>query len=1497
MKKRIVSTLLALALCLTLLPAAALADGEATGSTPTLGKKLTLGAVASYPNGYDGETYFKLVDGRTTAENGTKWCFTFPSGGAYVILKAESAVTISGYSFTTGDNNATEHGRNPKSWTLYGSNKVSDWADSDWTEIAAVTNDKTMQNQNFAKFDFVLTTAPSAYQYYKFQFSENQGANVMQLSEIALYELDCEHDWKNVDAAVPVTCTTDGYQLQRCGKCGSTKKVDIVRAKGHDYKDGKCTKCYHVCCASLTTADKDVYYFENIKDALDKAQGYDGCIVKLYSTATYDKQYECGGTFTIDLNGQQAAFRLMISYGSNITLINTAEEQATFGGDSIDDPVVYAHDGTVTVGRSDGSDGDIRFRSKDNTGSSNETFKIYKYSKPSLYGGSYMGITCDESAKLYNYLPAGFAFADSTGKEVDATGNTLSEVHIVPHTAHQKDGNGFCTICGACDHPADKVDTGTFQCSLCGKTMLARVALGEDVAYFTDLNEAIRKTAETDGCTLKLLANAGALTVSKGAFTLDLNSKTVNSLTVSGGSVKLTNVKKIGTLTVSGDVTLASLLPEGYTFYKSLYWYNEDELAKTTSLSDVSVRQIPLKDLTVKANKESYTYGDDITLTASVTKVGDSVVIQDYYWREDEIFFITALGDPLVIEKPTAGEHTYTCDLKTNDWYSLSRSITVNVTPKSITGAEVTLEQGSFEYDGTAKTPTVSEVKLGETTLTSADYDVTVTPQTSVGSDYTVTVTGKGNYTGTASASWSITTKTVENPTIELSGGPFTYDNGNAITPTVTVKDSETIISADEYTVAYTNNINVGTATVTVADKDGGNYTVSGSTTFTINKANGSAAAVTANVLTYNGEEQTLITVTGTAAGGTMQYKLDNGEYGTALPKATNAGTYTVWYKVEGDENHEDVAEKSVSVTIAKKQITVPTADTTEFTYNGEAQTYQLTPNDDYTISDNVTQTNANKEGYTITVSLKDKANTVWADAENDTVDKTYQFIIHKAKATVTATDKTAYVGDKAPDLSKPEKDKDYTITGLIGVDTLTGEVALAYDGTLDMTKTGEAAIKISGTLANDNYDVAYADGKLTITARPSSGGGSSTTKTETTTNPDGSTTKTETKSDSTVVETTTNTDGSTTTTEAKTETKADGSTVETKKETSTAADGSKTESKTETTTAPDGSKTETKSETKMAADGTKTETEAKTETKVDGTTTSTETSKTTDVNGSTGTTTTTNENGNTKTEAEAKISEKAVEAAKKNDTPVTAPVEVKAGESSNSAPTVKIELPENAGETKVEIPVSDVNSGTVAVIVNEDGTEEIVKNSTVTEDGVVIVIDGNATVKIIDNSKDFIDTRDHWSRDEVNFVASRELFNGIGNNLFGVSGDMTRGMVNTVLARLAGEDTNGGVNWYDKGTKWAKKNGITDGTNPTANVTREQLAAMLYRFAGSPEVSGELSFTDADRVSDYAKDALLWAVQNGILNGIGNNLVAPTAGAERAQVAAMMARYLKNVG
>lgn len=318
-----------------------------------------------------------------------------------------------------------------------------------------------------------------------------------------------------------------------------------------------------------------------------------------------------------------------------------------------------------------------------------------------------------------------------------------------------------------------------------------------------------------------------------------------------------------------------------------------------------------------------------------------------------------------------------------------------------------------------------------------------------------------------------------------------------------------------------------------------------------------------------------------------------------------------------------------------------------------------------------------------------------------------------------------------------------------------------------------------------------------------------------------------------------------------------------------------------------------TKTDTVKNPDGSTT----KTETKADGS--KTETTTASSGGGSTGTTVTkTDAKGNTTTEASAKLSDRDVKEAQEKGEAVTVPVKgIAAAKDANAATKIKIDVPNNANKTTVEIPVENVTSGTVAVIVHEDGTEELVKDSKPTEHGVQLELSGSTTVKIIDNSKTFDDTKDHWSRDEVNFVAARELFNGVGGNQFGVSQPMTRGMVNTVLARLAGVDTTPGQGqaWYEVGTDWAKKNGISDGTNPTAPVTREQLATLLYRYAGSPSVSGTLHAADAASVSDYAEDALLWANQNGIVNGVGSNTIAPKDNAQRAQVAAMLARYLQN--
>lgn len=232
--------------------------------------------------------------------------------------------------------------------------------------------------------------------------------------------------------------------------------------------------------------------------------------------------------------------------------------------------------------------------------------------------------------------------------------------------------------------------------------------------------------------------------------------------------------------------------------------------------------------------------------------------------------------------------------------------------------------------------------------------------------------------------------------------------------------------------------------------------------------------------------------------------------------------------------------------------------------------------------------------------------------------------------------------------------------------------------------------------------------------------------------------------------------------------------------------------------------------------------------------------------------------------------------------------------ESASGEITASVSVPKSVGSTRVDIPVSKPTGSMVAVIVHPDGTEEIVKGSIVTETGVALRAEGDVRLKVIDNAKRFNDMADHWAKDAVEFASSRELFNGVGNDAFGPDRSMTRGMVSTVLARLAGADTAGGETWYAKGTVWAVENGISDGTAPEQPVTREQLAAMLYRYAGSPAVSGELGFDDADSISAWARDAVRWCVDNGILNGVGGNRMTPQDLARRGQVAAMLMRFLQ---
>ncbi|ALP95177.1 Ig-like domain-containing protein [Intestinimonas butyriciproducens] len=440
------------------------------------------------------------------------------------------------------------------------------------------------------------------------------------------------------------------------------------------------------------------------------------------------------------------------------------------------------------------------------------------------------------------------------------------------------------------------------------------------------------------------------------------------------------------------------------------------------------------------------------------------------------------------------------------------------------------------------------------------------------------------------------------------------------------------------------------------------------------------------------------------------------------------------------------------------------------------------------------------------------------------------QITLNKAEASISVGNSETLTATVAPENA--------TIKALTWASSDENVATVAPDGTVTAVKVG--TVTITATAADGSGKSATCTVTVIGGTTPSqpggstgdSSGGSSSDRDSHDSNP---VIKTETKN---------NTDGSTT----KTETRRDGSV-------------------TQTTTGKDGSVT-------------------KTETKKDG-------SSVTENKAADGSTGTVKTDKNGQTEAAAKVSGKAVEDAKKNGEAVKVPVEVEATRNSSTAPTVSIELPKGAGETKVEIPVSNVTPGTVAVLVHPDGTEELLKDSIPTEDGIQLTVDGSATVKIVDNSKDFIDTQDHWAKDEIDFVSARGLVNGMSATIYAPNNSTTRAQLWTILARQVDADLTGGNTWYEKAQNWAKDKGVSDGANPNATIDRAQMVTMLWRAMGQPTAGGAANFTDVPADAYYAS-AVSWAVENGITTGIGNGKFDPNATCTRAQIAAFLARSMK---
>ena len=948
---------------------------------------------------------------------------------------------------------------------------------------------------------------------------------------------------------------------------------------------------------------------------------------------------------------------------------------------------------------------------------------------------------------------------------------------------------------------------------------------------------------------------------------------------------------------------IADLLKDGCGFKKiNGSWLSAPELGAPSAQS-VTVVPAPISGITVKSDKDTYSYGEDVTLTANASR--DTSTLPTYQWYRiranttvnydmsvapvdnatNPTCVLTDLAPNYMIGGRTYKSYLYYCAATYGD-YATGRSVQFTVKKADLKDATIELDNTKFSNDaldengnliyaltgsgesiqGVERTRKVIVTLNGKTLREDTDYTITGNTGTNAGT-YTLkiqAVDGSPYYTGSQEKQWSIVP--LQLSALSLDQHIKVYDGTIDITAENSVfKDNTTFhtksgdrltLTGQDFTILniksnFTNpNAYIGGSVTYTVKLHNPNYTFTDSTgtntdTMTFTQENESIQAAPAPEVTKQGT----LTVANRHAG-TYTFDLKTllpelpapQEYGTTQYELTHETNLNSDYYTGGATISNDgilrlpinSVDSSTEDGIGSIQVKVNSQNFFDFhlTLNVSAANKKV-PTGTPTLSKATLTYGYKLSDITLSGSMKDGDNEVAGTFTWENPNEILTAGKHQAGWVFTPTNRADYI--------------EVTGESEVTVAKATPTGTPSYTAITESGKTLEDAHLAVGTIQPEGFiQWVDADGNeinvstevkantaYTWKFMPYDENYTDLTGTITLWHKSSSGSSSGAVTPGTKTDTVKNPDGSTT----KTETKADGS-------------------KTETTTASSGG-------------------------------------------GSTGITVTkTDAKGNTTTEASAKLSDRDVKEAQEKGEAVTVPVKgIAAAKDANAATQIKIDVPNNANKTTVEIPVENVTSGTVAVIVHEDGTEELVKDSKPTEHGVQLELSGSTTVKIIDNSKTFDDTKDHWSRDEVNFVAARELFNGVGGNQFGVSQPMTRGMVNTVLARLAGVDTtpNQGQAWYEVGTDWAKKNGISDGTNPTAPVTREQLATLLYRYAGSPSVSGTLHAADAASVSDYAEDALLWANQNGIVNGVGSNTIAPKDNAQRAQVAAMLARYLQN--
>ncbi|MCR5539965.1 MAG: MBG domain-containing protein [Ruminococcus sp.] len=763
-------------------------------------------------------------------------------------------------------------------------------------------------------------------------------------------------------------------------------------------------------------------------------------------------------------------------------------------------PAVTVKDGSKTLTK--GTDYTVVYSANTNAGTASVTIKgagSYTGSVVknfTINAKSVSGLTITLSQTSYTY--------DGTAKKPTVTVKDGSKTltsgtdYTVTYSNNTNVGTATVTITGKGNYSGTK--SATYTISSATKAISTCTVTLDTTSYTYDGTAKQPAVTVKDGSktltkgtdyTVVYSANTNAGTASvtikgAGSYTgsvvknFTINAKSVSGLTMTlsqtsytydGTAKKPTVTVKDGskTLTSGTDYTVAySNNTNVGTATVTITGKGNYSGTKSANFNISSPAATPISNCTVTLGTTSYTYDGTAKKPTVTVKNGSKT--------------LTSGTDYTVTYSNNTNVGTATVTITGKGSYSGSVSKTFTISAKSVSGMTITISPASCTYDGTAKKPTVI-VADGDTVLENGtDYTVAYSSNTNAGTAK-VTITGKGNYTGSASKNFTISAKDMSELAITLSASSYTYD-GTAKKPSVTVKDgSKTLTGGTDYTVTYSDNTNVGTASVTITGK--GNYTGSAVKTFTISQPaavsiSGCTISLGTTSYTYDGTaKKPTVTVSDSSK------TLSNGtDYTVEYYNNINAGTATV--TIMGMGRYTGTVSKNFTISAKNASSLTVTVSPASYVYDGTAKTPAVTVKDGTKVLEagtDFTVSYSNNSGVgTATATITGKGNYTGTKSVNFTISEPAAVPLSSCTISLGATSYTYDGTAKQPAVTVKNgsttlvKGTDYTVTYSNNTNAGTATVTVTgkgkYTGTVNKTFTinAKSASSLTATVSPTSY-------------------------------------------------------------------------------------------------------------------------------------------------------------------------------------------------------------------------------------------------------------------------------------------------------------------------------------------------------------------------------------------------------------------------------------------